>query len=580
MSSEEELWNRVRSEPQNFAAWASLLEFYASQDAFAVADRYRQAFVEFFGEFPLSYGYWKVHADFESQIGGWQAGLAVFERAVSANPHQIEIWLYFVGFLQQHSEQINKTTGSDTAARDRIRSVFADAIKNVGLQFISSPVWDSAIAFEASQQDYEGAIRLLKQASSSVLPDVEKYWESLKQYVEARSVVECMGGSHALEQFYAAHGHLEDAQTKTVVLQLCEEPHRLAVEEVARRRKFEGGVRRSFFHPQPLDSHEIANWHKYLDWEEMHGSEDRAKSLYGRCLIPCATYSDFWQRYVGYLESKGRVEEAREANGRALRTFFKLRPPFYHFVCDFEEAQGNPEHSKALYEHVIKYFSPVHVATVVRCAYFYRRQADEASSRQVFTDALSRTADDRDTFSRISFEFGRFAAEILRDLGLVRWVFHQALPRSPNPRLLAAAYAKYEEQLSGDAYALYEDLIAGRLSASVDLPFSRKDRAFLCQAYISLLLKDNQLQKLRPVQLLLDRLTTELHAQEVPSASPAAPEQQRVARPDIAVPTSVGTPEQEAIMRQWQLYWSQNPEAYQQYVQQYYAQYGQQPPQS
>lgn len=47
--------------------------------------------------------------------------------------------------------------------------------------------------------------------------------------------------------------------------------------------------------------------------------------LYERCLIPCATYPEFWMRYVEFLESKGGRELTTSALARATQIFLKVQ---------------------------------------------------------------------------------------------------------------------------------------------------------------------------------------------------------------------------------------------------------------
>lgn len=72
------------------------------------------------------------------------------------------------------------------------------------------------------------------------------------------------------------------------------------------RVKFEERIRRPYFHVKPLDDAEVDNWHEYLEYEIQRGTAEIARILFERCLIPCALYSSFWQKYVEYLTDKKR----------------------------------------------------------------------------------------------------------------------------------------------------------------------------------------------------------------------------------------------------------------------------------
>jgi hypothetical protein len=46
--------------------------------------------------------------------------------------------------------------------------------------------------------------------------------------------------------------------------------------------------------------------------------------LYERCVIACASYSEFWIRYVQCMEDKGSLELANNALARATHVFVKV----------------------------------------------------------------------------------------------------------------------------------------------------------------------------------------------------------------------------------------------------------------
>lgn len=46
--------------------------------------------------------------------------------------------------------------------------------------------------------------------------------------------------------------------------------------------------------------------------------------LYERCVIACASYSEFWIRYVLCMEARGSIELANNAMARATHVFVKV----------------------------------------------------------------------------------------------------------------------------------------------------------------------------------------------------------------------------------------------------------------
>ena len=59
-----------------------------------------QAYDEFLGEFPLCFAYWKRYADCVVKVTkDASSGRAVYQKAVAAGPHSVELWLAYVAFM-------------------------------------------------------------------------------------------------------------------------------------------------------------------------------------------------------------------------------------------------------------------------------------------------------------------------------------------------------------------------------------------------------------------------------------------------------------------------------------------------
>lgn len=54
-----------------------------------------------------------------------------------------------------------------------------------------------------------------------------------------------------------------------------------------------------------------------MDYEEKEGDLYSVYTMYERCLVPCANYEEFWQRYKDFLVEKGDLENARNVFMRA-----------------------------------------------------------------------------------------------------------------------------------------------------------------------------------------------------------------------------------------------------------------------
>ena len=96
-------------------------------------------------------------------------------------------------------------------------------------------------------------------------------------------------------------------------------------------------IKPTFFHVEPLDETQLENWRRYLEAEESFGNHHRIIHLYERCIIPLANYTEFWVRYSRYLESQGKIDQARTLFQRLTDTFQKRRfffRPVLVIPCD------------------------------------------------------------------------------------------------------------------------------------------------------------------------------------------------------------------------------------------------------
>lgn len=65
----------------------------------------------------------------------------------------------------------------------------------------------------------------------------------------------------------------------------------MTAEATNKRWPFEAEIKRPYFHVKPLDTAQLVNWRRYLDFEETEGDVNRIRLLYERCLVPCVIYS-------------------------------------------------------------------------------------------------------------------------------------------------------------------------------------------------------------------------------------------------------------------------------------------------
>ena len=110
--------------------------------------------------------------------------------------------------------------------------------------------------------------------------------------------------------------------------------------EVSKRWTFEEGIKRPYFHVKPLERVQLKNWRDYLDFEVGTGNHRRVVILYERCVIACALYEEFWQRFASYMEAHDCVEGCQSVYDRACQVHLPNKPQINLAWAAFEEKHG------------------------------------------------------------------------------------------------------------------------------------------------------------------------------------------------------------------------------------------------
>ena len=148
-----------------------------------------------------------------------------------------------------------------------------------------------------------------------------RYFERYRQLAQTRPLTD-LAPPDLLSQFRAeldaaagqiAPGAKADAEVERD-LRLRVDSHHLEIfsktqTETTKRWTYESEIKRPYFHVTELDEGQLANWKKYLDFEEAEGSYSRTQFLYERCLVTCAHYDEFWLRYARWMSAQPEKEE-------------------------------------------------------------------------------------------------------------------------------------------------------------------------------------------------------------------------------------------------------------------------------
>ncbi|PUZ51280.1 hypothetical protein GQ55_6G170200 [Panicum hallii var. hallii] len=395
--------NRVQllrdSNTRDFDAWVSLIsaaEGTSADDIEVISLVYNS----FLLEFPLCYGYWIKYAAHKAWLCKKKDVVDIYEQAVQAVPHSVDLWVSYCGFgICAYEEPAD------------IRSLFERALSLVEKDYLCYRLWDKYIEFESSQKQLIQLATIYINTLKFPTKKLHMYYESFRKLVTLleQEVTSCAaerlsGKIHTSEMI---DGEDSEVDISTMIADLFDQkgghisPEALkrylsAGERLYKRSSkiykeiccFEASIKRPFFHVKPLDDDQLENWHQYLDFVEKNGDFDWAVKLYERCLIPCANYSEFWIRYSEYVDAKGGREIANHALVRASSCFVKGVPTFCMYYALFKEQIGDASAARSLFVKASSNFTSGFYANINRLANMEKRMGNTKAAFEIYEIAI------------------------------------------------------------------------------------------------------------------------------------------------------------------------------------------------
>ncbi|KAL3466098.1 hypothetical protein BJX64DRAFT_274857 [Aspergillus heterothallicus] len=421
-------------DPDNFETWEKLvrgaeaLEGGVNRNSNPQAiTTVRQAYDRFLAKFPLLFGYWKKYADLEFSITGTEAADMVYERGIASINSSVDLWTNYCSFKAE--------TSHDT---DVIRELFERGASCVGLDFLSHPFWDKYIEYEERVEAFDKIFGILGRVIHIPMHQYARYFERYRQVAQTRPLAE-LAPPETLSQFRAeldaaagqvAPGAKADAEIERD-LRLRVDGHHLEIfsktqTETTKRWTYESEIKRPYFHVTELDEGQLTNWKKYLDFEEAEGSYSRTQFLYERCLVTCAHYDEFWQRYARWMSAQpGKEEEVRNIYQRASCLYVPIANPATRLqYAYFEEMTGRIGVAKEIHEAILINM-PDHVETIVSLANMSRRHGGLDAAIEVYKTQLDSPQCDLATKAALVAEWARLLWKIKGSPEDARQVFQK-----------------------------------------------------------------------------------------------------------------------------------------------------------
>ncbi|KAI9814883.1 MAG: PRP39 pre-mRNA processing factor 39 [Thelocarpon impressellum] len=404
----------VAEDPDSFEHWEKLvraaetleggLNRNSSPQAISTT---RDVYDRFLAKFPLLFGYWKKYADLEFSIAGTEAAEMVYERGVASVTISVDLWTNYCAFKVETSHD-----------PDVIRELFERGAQSVGLDFLAHPFWDKYLEFEERLESPDRIFAILSRVVHIPMHQYARYFERFRQLaqsrpltelvpaethqryrqeVEAEGQIEIQAGS---QQLKADKGELEiEREMRAKIDNFHLEIFTRTQTETTKRWTYESEIKRPYFHVTDLDEPQLANWRKYLDFEDQEGDYARTQFLYERCLVTCAFYDEFWLRYARWMSGrKDKEEEVRNIYQRASQLYVPIAHPAIRLqYAYFEETCGRVDVAEDILQAMLVPV-PGHVETMVALAHLKRRSAGLEAAMDIYRTQLG--SPDIDTFGK------------------------------------------------------------------------------------------------------------------------------------------------------------------------------------
>ncbi|CAH3175546.1 unnamed protein product, partial [Porites evermanni] len=333
-------------------------------------------------------------------------------------------------------------------------SLFERAVSTAGDEFRADKLWDAYIEWEKSQGQLQRVTALYDKVFTVPTQNYTQHFEKFKQHINSNPIAavlcteellklraevaaappgvttaeaeplikadevapgtENLSAPGAESSVSAQVRHRNDAETVAIrekVIAARQKVFNALEEEVRKRWPFEEAIKRPYFHVKPLERVQLKNWREYLDFELSNGDHRRVVILFERCVIACALYEDFWQRFATYMEGHS-VEKCRHVYERACTIHLPRKPSIHLAWAAFEEQQGNAGKASEILAELDKGVPGI-IMVKLRRINLERRRGNTDAVSGLYEEAMIETSD-QELATFFAIRYARFLAKVLR----------------------------------------------------------------------------------------------------------------------------------------------------------------------
>jgi pre-mRNA-processing factor 39 len=311
------------------------------------------------------------------------------------------------------------------------------------------------LEFEDRLEAQDRIFAILSRVIKIPMHQYARYFERFRQLAHARPLLELVSGEQLAQ--YRAEVEADIYQSGPKGEQEIEREIRTKIDnfhlesftrtqtETTKRWTYESEIKRPYFHVTELDIPQLANWRKYLDFEELEGDYTRTVFLYERCLVTCAFYDEFWFRYARWMSAQdGKQEEVRNIYQRASTLYVPIsRPGIRLQYAYFEEMSERIDVARDIHSAILDRM-PGHVETIVSWSNLERRQVGLEAAIEVYKHNIDSPA--VDLFSKAAFvvEWATLIWKIQGSVDEARQVFQKNQQWYLQSRHFWAKYFEFE----------------------------------------------------------------------------------------------------------------------------------------
>lgn len=346
---------------------------------------------------------------------------------------------------------------SDFSTNISDNRLFERGANCVGLDFLAHPFWDKYIEFEERLEAFDKIFAILGRVIHIPMHQYARYFERYRQLAQGRPLTE-LAPPEVLSQYRAeieavsgqpAPGAKSEAEMERD-LRLRLDTYHLEIfsktqTETTKRWTYESEIKRPYFHVTELDEGQLANWKRYLDFEEAEGSYARAVFLYERCLVTCAHYDEFWLRYARWMSAQPeKEEEVRNIYQRASTIYVPIAYPTVrlHYAY-FEEMSDHIDIARDIHEAIL-FTLPNHVETIVSLANLSRRHGKLEDAIDVYKSRIETPGFDAATKAALVAEWAILIWRVKGSSDEARQVFQNYQQTCLDSRAFWARYLLFE----------------------------------------------------------------------------------------------------------------------------------------